>query len=184
MFDRGSVMEARIVGFKGTKRSANTRYCIVESDAQNPASLIGEKVVWRSDGGKVIAGTIIRTHGKNRIMARFSRGLPGTALGTPLAIKKFEVLREAEAKSKKEKVKEKRKKTEKKKKKPEKEKVKAKKEKKGKTKVKKETKKEPKGKRKTVEPKKEKPKAAAKKKKPAVKAKSAKKTTKKTKKAT
>ncbi len=92
-------MKARITGFRGSRRDMNNKYCVVEVEEQNPASLIGEKVSWITESGKSIHGKIVRTHGKNKLMARFFKGLPGTALGTPLVIGRFEAIKKAEEKA-------------------------------------------------------------------------------------
>lgn len=44
-------------------------------------SLLDKKVLWRGPHTK-IRGTVIHTHGKNAVMVRFRRGLPGQAIGT------------------------------------------------------------------------------------------------------
>ena len=44
--------------------------------------LVGKKVVWTSPAGKKIVGTVTSLHGNSGIVkARFSKGLPGQALG-------------------------------------------------------------------------------------------------------
>ncbi|MDO8428469.1 MAG: 50S ribosomal protein L35ae [Candidatus Diapherotrites archaeon] len=49
--------------------------------------LLGKKTVFKSVGGKTIAGKITGTHGTNGLlMVRFIRGLPGQALGMPVVI--------------------------------------------------------------------------------------------------
>lgn len=78
-------MEARIVGFKGSRRDMDNKYGIIEG-VQNPASLIGQTVNWQTEGGRFISGKVVRTHGSRGAMARFSRGLPGTALGSVIII--------------------------------------------------------------------------------------------------
>jgi large subunit ribosomal protein L35Ae len=56
------------------------------ADTKAKASLyIGRRVVWTSPGKlqKKIYGKITTTHGNSGVLrARFSRGLPGTAVGT------------------------------------------------------------------------------------------------------
>jgi large subunit ribosomal protein L35Ae len=73
-------MEAKIVGFKRSRRNTNNKYCIIESDGA-PASLIGKTIRWQSQSGRLLFGSVIRTHGSRMALARFSRGLPGTAIG-------------------------------------------------------------------------------------------------------
>lgn len=53
----------------------------VESRAQ-AASMVGQTVAWTSTGGKKIFGRISAAHGnKGAFRARFTKGLPGQALG-------------------------------------------------------------------------------------------------------
>lgn len=50
------------------------------------ARLIGRKVAWPA-GERKIRGKIVALHGKNGLVrARFRKGLPGLALGTPIEI--------------------------------------------------------------------------------------------------
>ncbi len=81
-------MEARIVGFRGSDRHPDNRHCIVETSDKNPASLIGQRVSWRTPSGMPISGKIIATHARDKLIARFSHGLPGIALGSVLTIGK------------------------------------------------------------------------------------------------
>lgn len=79
-------MKARLVGFRGSRRDVINNYGILEVEGGNIAGLIGERVSWSSGGGKLISGVILRTHGKRALLARFKKGLPGTALGGMIAI--------------------------------------------------------------------------------------------------
>ncbi len=81
-------MEARIVGFRGSDRHPDNRHCIVETSEKHPASLIGKRVSWRTPSGMPISGKIIATHARDKLIARFSHGLPGIALGSVLTIGK------------------------------------------------------------------------------------------------
>lgn len=46
------------------------------------SGFIGRRVVWRSPSGKEIFGRITQVHGtRGTLRARFTRGLPGDALG-------------------------------------------------------------------------------------------------------
>jgi len=52
------------------------------------SALIGKSVTWKSEAGKAIVGKINGTHGdKGALKAKFSRGLPGQAIGTEVIIK-------------------------------------------------------------------------------------------------
>jgi ribosomal protein L35AE/L33A len=81
-------MKARLVAFKGRRRDIANNYGIIEVAGENAASLIGRKVTWKSNGGKRITGVIVRTHGKDALLVRFRKGLPGDALGDSLELKK------------------------------------------------------------------------------------------------
>ena len=82
-------MKGRIEGFRGRRRGVYNNYCIIEAeDRENPAGLIGKKVLWRSQTGKSITGKVIRTHGKRSLLARFNKGLPGQAVGSLVEIGK------------------------------------------------------------------------------------------------
>lgn len=80
-------MEAKIIGFKGSRRDSFNNYCILEVDDKNPPALIGQKVFWKTGSGRAIRGKIIRTHGKRSLLARFKKGLPGFAIGSQLDFK-------------------------------------------------------------------------------------------------
>lgn len=79
-------MKARLIGFRGSRRDVINNYGILEVREGNIASLVGKRVSWSSDGGKLISGVILRTHGKRALLARFKKGLPGSALGGMIAI--------------------------------------------------------------------------------------------------
>jgi len=80
---------ALILSFRRGRHTQRTNQFLVEingADTKAKASLyIGSRVVWTSPGKlkKKIFGKITTTHGNNGVLrARFSRGLPGTAVGT------------------------------------------------------------------------------------------------------
>lgn len=79
-------MNAKIVGFRGSRREMYSNYAVIETSDKNPASLIGKKVAWKTKTGKTIAGKILRTHGR-QLLARFQRGLPGDAIGSEVELR-------------------------------------------------------------------------------------------------
>ena len=81
-------MEARITGFKGTKRVRRTNYAIIKAEREDIGKLIGQDVTWTSPGGRTIRGKIQKVHGKDSLMGKFSRGLPGDARGSTVVIGK------------------------------------------------------------------------------------------------
>lgn len=81
--------KALILSFRRGRHTQRTNQFLVEvkgADSKTKASLyIGKRVVWTSPGKlkKQIFGKITNTHGNSGVLrARFSRGLPGTAVGT------------------------------------------------------------------------------------------------------
>ncbi|MEE9593868.1 MAG: 50S ribosomal protein L35ae [Candidatus Hydrothermarchaeales archaeon] len=78
-------MEAKIVGFKRSHRNVNNKYCILESST-SLASLIGKSVRWQTPSGRFLSGSVVRTHGKSSVLAKFSKGLPGTAVGSIVVV--------------------------------------------------------------------------------------------------
>jgi len=84
-------MEAVIVNYRRGRHTMHANQLLLEIegvDSRAKASqFIGKRIVWKTPGGKEIFGKIIRPHGNNGVLrARFSRGLPGTALGTKTRI--------------------------------------------------------------------------------------------------
>ena len=54
---------------------------------EEAAKLLGKRVVYKTKSGKEIFGKITRVHGnKGNVIARFSKGLPGQALGCKVDI--------------------------------------------------------------------------------------------------
>lgn len=85
-------MNARILQFRRGRHTQTTNQFLIEVEGidskEKAKKLIGKKIVWKSPGGKEINGKISATHGnKGVVRARFSRGLPGTALGNPVSFK-------------------------------------------------------------------------------------------------
>ena len=80
---------ALILSFRRGRHTQRTNQFLLGirgADTRAKASqYIGSRVVWTSPGKlkKQIHGKITKTHGNNGVLrARFSRGLPGTAVGT------------------------------------------------------------------------------------------------------
>jgi large subunit ribosomal protein L35Ae len=84
-------MDAVILGFRRGRHTQVNNQFLLEVEGMDSrskaAKLIGRRVVWKSPGNKEISGRITDTHGNKGVLrARFSRGLPGTALGKRLEI--------------------------------------------------------------------------------------------------
>jgi len=84
-------MQGVIVNYKRGRHTQTSNQFLLEAEGLDSrgkaAHLIGKGVVWKSPGKKEIFGKITDTHGNKGVLrARFSRGLPGTALGTEVEI--------------------------------------------------------------------------------------------------
>lgn len=85
-------MKATLLNYRRGRHTQTTNQFLVEIEGCETRAMasqfIGKRVVWRSPKGKEIFGRITQTHGTRGVLrARFSRGLPGDALG-----KKVEIL--------------------------------------------------------------------------------------------
>jgi ribosomal protein L35AE/L33A len=94
-------MKAKLVAFKGRRRDVANNYGIIEAEGKNPAALIGRKVTWKSLGGKRIGGVIVRTHGRDALLVRFRKGLPGEAVGDLLELQEKRPRKKTKKKGKK-----------------------------------------------------------------------------------
>ena len=84
-------MNATILSFRRGRHTQVNNQFLLEAEGLDSsgkaAQLIGRRVLWKSPAKKEIFGKITDTHGNKGILrARFSRGLPGTALGTKVEI--------------------------------------------------------------------------------------------------
>jgi large subunit ribosomal protein L35Ae len=84
-------MHAVILNFRRGRHTQKTNQFLLAVDGFNSRSkageLVGKKVVWKSPAGKEIHGVISGPHGNRGIVkARFSKGLPGTAIGNKVKI--------------------------------------------------------------------------------------------------
>ena len=85
-------MEAHILSFRNARHPHKMNHFLLEMEGvdskEKAIKMVGKKVVWKSKGGKHIHGVIAAAHGgKGVLRARFSRGLPGEAVGTKVALK-------------------------------------------------------------------------------------------------
>lgn len=84
-------VKATILSFRRGRHTQNTRQFILDikncDTRAKAAKYIGRKVVWTSPGKKQIVGKITAPHGNSgAVRARFSKGLPGTALTNKVKI--------------------------------------------------------------------------------------------------
>lgn len=81
----------RIVQYKRSGTITYGNYAILDigTDFEGSKKYVGKKVSYKTSAGKEIRGTIVRPHGrKGRVIARFTRGLPGQALSSPVGLVK------------------------------------------------------------------------------------------------
>ncbi len=84
-------MKAVIVNYRRGRHTQTTNQVLLELEGiDNRASasgMIGKRVVWTTPSKKEIYGKITQPHGNSGIVrARFSKGLPGEAIGTEVRI--------------------------------------------------------------------------------------------------
>ena len=84
-------MNATILSFRMGRHTQVNNQFLLEVDGVDSkgkaAQLIGRRVLWKSPGSKEIFGKITDAHGNKGVLrARFSRGLPGSALGNKVEI--------------------------------------------------------------------------------------------------
>jgi len=82
--------KGRIVDYRKGIRTQKPKECILQfphiKSANEATRLMGRKVAWPV-GERTIRGKIVALHGKNGlVIARFRRGVPGHAMGTPVEI--------------------------------------------------------------------------------------------------
>jgi large subunit ribosomal protein L35Ae len=85
--EKKSAARALILGYRRGRHTQTMNQLLLEvegADSRAKASkYIGKRVVWTSPGDREIRGKITQPHGNSGVLrARFSKGLPGTAVGT------------------------------------------------------------------------------------------------------
>jgi large subunit ribosomal protein L35Ae len=76
----------RITNYRTGPKSQTSNVCLIEFEGYKSATLAGklcgQKVTWKNETTSII-GKIIGLHGKNgMVKVRFTRGVPGQAIGT------------------------------------------------------------------------------------------------------
>jgi large subunit ribosomal protein L35Ae len=84
-------MKAVITSFRRGRHVQRTNQFLVDIEGcdtrAKAAGYIGKQVVWTSSAGKKIYGKVTQPHGNSGVLrARFTKGLPGTALGKEVEI--------------------------------------------------------------------------------------------------
>jgi len=79
----------RITNYRIGIKTQMTKECLVQLDKADltlSTPLIGRKVMWKQ-GKTALAGKIVGFHGRNgMVRVRFTRGLPGQAIGTTVQL--------------------------------------------------------------------------------------------------
>lgn len=84
-------MKAIVVSFRRGRHTVRTNQVILElpgvKNRKQAAVFVGKKVVYITEGGKKLKGTITAPHGnKGRVRARFEKGVPGQIIGKRVEI--------------------------------------------------------------------------------------------------
>ena len=84
-------MKATILSYRRGIHTMHGNQLLLEVEGVDSRELasryIGKRVIWASPAKKQIFGKITSTHGKNGVLrARFTKGLPGTAVSTKVEI--------------------------------------------------------------------------------------------------
>jgi large subunit ribosomal protein L35Ae len=79
-----------IVGYRTGLKTQRSKECILKfpniKSTGEAAQLIGRKVAWPV-GERRVRGKIVGLHGRSGLVrARFRRGVPGLAIGTPIEV--------------------------------------------------------------------------------------------------
>ncbi len=84
-------MKAILLNYRRGRHTQTTNQFLLEVEGCDTKAMasqfIGRRVVWKSPAGKELFGKITQVHGTRGVLrARFSRGLPGDALGGRIEI--------------------------------------------------------------------------------------------------
>ncbi|HLD42304.1 MAG TPA: 50S ribosomal protein L35ae [archaeon] len=84
-------MKATILSFRRGRHTQRTNQFLVEAEGvdsrEKAVKLVGKKIVWKSPAGKRLICTVTNLHGNKGVLrVRFSKGLPGQALGTKVIL--------------------------------------------------------------------------------------------------
>jgi large subunit ribosomal protein L35Ae len=85
------IIHGRITNYRTGPKSQTSKECLIEFEAVNSEALacklIGQTVAWKNGSSKIL-GKVRGAHGKNgMVRVRFSRGVPGQAIGTLVELK-------------------------------------------------------------------------------------------------
>jgi len=79
-----------IVNYRVGPKTQRPKECIIRfahvTSGSEASRLIGRKIAWKGGKNKIV-GKIVALHGKKGLVtARFRKGVPGQALGTPVEL--------------------------------------------------------------------------------------------------
>ena len=83
--------QATVVNYLLGGNIQNNRQVLIRIEGitsnKGASRFVGRRCIWESSTGKRLTGKVICVHGKNGILlVRFSKSLPGQALGKPVAL--------------------------------------------------------------------------------------------------
>jgi len=84
-------MKASIVNYRGGRHTQKTNELVLSVEGvgskEEAKKILKKKVEWTTPSGKKISGKVSKVHGnKGCVLARFEKGMPGQALGTPVEV--------------------------------------------------------------------------------------------------
>ncbi len=85
-------MKGVIVSYRTGRHTQNPFQMIIKLEGvttkEEAEKLVGKEVIWTTQTGKEIKGTVSGAHGnKGVVRARFRKGMPGQSLGTEIILK-------------------------------------------------------------------------------------------------
>ena len=83
-------MNGIVVQFRRSRHRIKEKHYLLDlgfANRDEAKKVVGQKVSWKSESGKVISGTISDAHGnKGLVRAIFETGLPGQAVTTSIEV--------------------------------------------------------------------------------------------------
>lgn len=87
-------MKGIVIQFRRGRHRIHEKHFLLDFGMTNRAEAekhVGQEVIWKSPGGKLIKGKIASAHGnKGVVRAIFEKGLPGQAVTTEIELKSSE----------------------------------------------------------------------------------------------
>jgi large subunit ribosomal protein L35Ae len=84
-------MKGRIVNFRLSRHRQSSNHMVISVDGvktrAKAAELVGKKVVYKTESGKDISGTVASAHGNSgAVRVIFEKGMPGQAVSAQVEI--------------------------------------------------------------------------------------------------